>query len=225
MGLDTSWTDSNAVTAVTKPVTDVAKSGIEAYAKKKISDNELVAKLDSNRLDAYKTTSKNNLDAFLGVLNTGAALVNAVTSVINTAINAYAQIQESREQTRRVEIQAEAQIFESREQTKRIRITQEQETVRHLATLKADLEVKRMELDKFKLELAEQRATREFKQEQWRSQIAMLEKIINPVIDAAKDVRKRCFDAQFTNEHDYAELKRLDETLFAYAMQLKELYS
>lgn len=224
MGLDTSWTDSNAVTAVTKPVTDVAKSGIEAYTKKKISDNELIAKLDSNRLDAYKTTNKNNLDAFLGVLNTGVGIINAVTSVINTAINAYAQIQESREQTRRVEIQAEAQIFESREQTKRTRITQEQETVRHLATLKADLEVKRMELDKFKLELAEQRASREFKQEQWRSQIAMLEKIINPVIDAAKDVRKRCFYAQFTNEHDYAELKRLDETLFSYAMQLKELY-
>ena len=207
MGLDTSWTDSHPLPT----------------PKKKNLPQTGTTNKPSN--PPQQTGITDTVAAITSVLNTGVSLVNTLTSVVNTGINAYRDIQLSKQETRRLEILVNAYVEAQHGETERFRFGQEQETVRYLATIKADLEVKRLELEKFKLELAEQRANREFKQEQWRRRIATLEKIINPMIDAAEDVRKRCFNSNFANENDYAELKRLDETLFSYAMQqLKELY-
>lgn len=206
MGLDTSWTDSHPLPT----------------PKKKNLPQTGTTNKPSN--PPQQTGITDTVAAITSVLNTGVSLVNALTSVVNTGINAYRDIQLSKQETRRLEILVNAYVEAQHGETERFRFGQEQETVRYLATIKADLDAKRMELEKFKLELAEQRASREFKQEQWRERIKDVKAFMSLLLERAKALSKRCFDAQFTNEHDYAELKRLDETLFSYAMQLKELY-
>lgn len=207
MGLDTSWTDSHPLPT----------------PKKKNLPQTGTTNKPSN--PPQQTGITDTVAAITSVLNTGVSLVNALTSVVNTGINAYRDIQLSKQETRRLEILVNAYVEAQHGETERFRFGQEQETVRYLAIIKADLDAKRLELEKFKLELAEQRASREFKQEQWRERIKDVRAFMSLLLESAKALSKRCFDAQFTNEHDYAELKRLDETLFAYAMQLKELYS
>lgn len=206
MGLDTSWTDSHPLpTPKKKNLPQTGTTNKPSHPPQQTGITDTVAAITS-------------------VLNTGVSLVNALTSVVNTGINAYRDIQLSKQETRRLEILVNAYVEAQHGETERFRFGQEQETVRYLATIKADLDAKRLELEKFKLELAEQRANREFKQEQWRERIKDVRAFMSLLLESAKALSKRCFDAQFTNENDYAELKRLDETLFSYAMQLKELY-
>ncbi len=207
-----------------EPAAEVVTNVADNYTRKKISDNERAVQLDNNRLAAHQTSSNNYLAAFMGFMNTGAALINGVLSVVNTAIQAYAQIQTSREQTRQVEIRAEAYISGKREETRQVQIQQEQETVRYLANLKTDLNVKRFEFERFKLELADRQKDREFSQEQWRRRVTQLEKIVDPVIDYAQELRRRCLNSDVADEKFLTELKRLDDKLFEYAAQIHELY-
>ena len=216
--------DNLKPSAAIKPVADVATNFADNCRQVKISNNEREIQFDNNRLAAHQTTSNNNLAAFLGALNTGASIINGLFSVVNTAIQAYAQIQESHEQTRRVEIQADAYIAGKQEETRQVQIQAENETTRYLANLKADLEAKRLELDKFKLELAEQRAAREFSQEKWRQKVRAFENVLNPVLKYAADLRNRCMNSNFVDEKSWAELKRIDENIQAYVMQMNEIY-
>lgn len=224
MGLDTSWTDNVPIKDIVKTGGDVAKTFSDNATRRHVSDNELAGKYDDNRRAEYQTTSNNNLAAFMGVLNTSLAIVNGLVSVVNTAINAYKDIQLSHDQVRIAQIQAAAYVESKREETRQVQIQQEQETVRYLASLKADLEQKRMEIEKFQMELADRREEREFSREKWRRQVARFEKITEPIIDYANTLRGKYVNSHFEDKNIREELQRNDEKLFAYAMQIKEIY-
>ena len=208
-----------------EPVTDAATSIADSVAKVKISNNELKMRQSDNELAAYQTASNNRGTKFMGVLNNVTNIVTGLISLANAGIQAYAQIQESHEQTRRVEIQSDAYISGKREETRQVRIQQEQETVRYLASLKADLEAKRLELQKFELEISDRQKARELNQEQWRRRVDFLEnEFMRPTLEYVKDLRKRYLDSDLVNEQCRAELQREDEKIFAYVMQINELY-
>lgn len=171
MGLDTSWTDNVPIKDIVKTGGDIAKTVSDNATRRHVSDNERAGKYDDNRRAEYQTTSNNNLAAFMGVLNTSLAIVNGLVSVVNTGINAYKDIQLSHEQVRIAQIQAAAYVESKREETHQVQIQQEQETVRYLVSLKTDLEQKRMELQKFQIELADRQEERAFSQEKWQESL------------------------------------------------------
>lgn len=209
---------------IVKTGADVAKTVSDNATRRHVSDNELAGKYDDNRRAEYQTTSNNNLAAFMGVLNTSLAMVNGLVSIVNTGINAYRDIQLSHDKVRIAQIQAAAYVESKREETHQVQIQQEKETVRYLASLKTDLEKKRMELQKFQIELADRREERAFSQEKWRRQVAYFEKITEPIIDYANNLRGQYVQSHFEDKTIREDLRRVDETLFAYAMQIKEIY-
>lgn len=225
MGLDTSWTDAHPVTALAKPVEKVVTKGMDTYQNVKISNNNREIQFDNNRLAAYQTKSNNALTAFTTLLNTGLSVVTGLISVVNTAMQTYAQVKESNEQTRRVQIQAGVYIQGKREETRQIQIQQEWESFRYLATLKKDLEVKQMDLQKFEKELDERRDAREFSQEQWRRKVTFFENLLNPMLEQAKKIREAFCQSNFDDEKLWDKLNQLDKKIHAYSLQINEIYN
>ncbi|MBQ3337399.1 MAG: hypothetical protein IJG80_08360 [Selenomonadaceae bacterium] len=184
-----------------------------------------VAKNISNNVTKVKVTKLNNrLVKFTSAVAAMQSVVTCVTSAIEAGIDAYARIQLSHDQVRITQAQADAYIQDKREQTEQIRIAQKEETLRCLAALNADLESKKLEFKKFETELAESRASREFKQEQWRRKVDALEKYFNPLFDYAKKIRDDYYASNLTNEKARAELERVDESIRIYVLSLNELY-
>lgn len=212
MGLDTSLTD-NQFTEVIKTGGNVVQNISDNITKSKISNNLLAGKIDDNKLAA-----------FTGVLNTTLGVVNGLISVVNTGINAYKEIQISRDQVRIAHAFTAAYVKCEREKTYQVEIQQKQETVRYLAKLKADLESKRMDLQKFETELADRQKDRAIEQEKWRRKIDHFESITKPLIEYANILRTEYLKSNFENEKVRTDLQNLDEKLLAYTMQINEIY-
>lgn len=225
MGLDTSWTDSHPVTALTKSGEKALTNIADNYRQVKISDNELTSHLSDNRLSALQTKENNSLSKFKVILNAGASVIDGLFSVINTAMQTYAQVTEIHEQTKRVQIQADAYVRGKKEETRQTQIHEEHETIRYLASLKKDLEVERMNLQRFEAELSDRVAEREFNQEKWRQKIKIFEKMINPLIEHTEELRKIYRQSDFSNENLRADLQNLDEKIYAYSLQINSIYA
>lgn len=224
MGLDTSYTDLHPVKALAEPVAKVATKSLDTYRQVKVSNNQRDVSFDNNRLAAYQTASNNNRVAFTSLLNSGVSVINALTSVVDSGIKAYEQIQANREQTRRIQIQADAYIRGKQEDTRQVQIQQEQETVRYLAGLKKDLAVKQLELQKFEKEIDDRRDAREFSREQWRRKVTFFENLVNPVLERAKKIREAFYQSHFDDEKLWDKLNQLDEKIYAYSLQINEIY-
>ncbi len=207
-----------------EPATDIVTGVADNVARVKISNNELKMRQSDNALAAYQTASNNQVTKFMGILNNVTNIATALISLANAGIQAYAQIEESHEQTRRVQIQADAYISGKREETRQVQIQQEQETVRYLTSLKKDLDMKRLELQKFEQELAERRETRNITQEQWQRKIDYLEEITRPMFEYAKELRKRYLESDFADDKCRDELNHVDEIISAYFVNMNELY-
>ena len=213
MALDTSWTDNHSIDKLAKPVEKVVTKSMDTYQQVKISNNQREMQFDNNKLAAFTTT-----------LSTGLSVINGLISVVNTAMQTYAQVKESNEQTRRIKIQADACTQGKREETRQVQIQQEQETFRYLANLKKDLEIKQMELQKFEKELGDRRAAREVSQEQWQRKVNFFESLVNPVIEHAKKIQEAYCKSNFENEKLRNDLRELNEKIYAYSLQINEIY-
>ncbi len=209
------------IAPLAEPVSGVVESVANNVAAVKISNNELAGKLNDNRLAAYQTYSTNQLAKFTSAITAMQNIVTCVSSAITAGIDAYARIQVSHDQVRVTQIQSDAYVQGKREETEQVRIAQKEETLRCLAQLNAELETKKLEFAKFE---EESRASREFKQEQWRSKVRMLENYFNPLFDYAKKIRDDYYASNFENEKCRAELERVEENISAYILKIDELY-
>lgn len=214
MGLDTSYTDLHPVKILADPVKEVAKNFADNVRQIKVSNNQRDVSFDSNRLEAFKTTSNNNLDAFKNVMNTKLNIVKELLSGVNTLIKAYAQIQNSREQTKQVQIKADAFVSAKREETRQVQIQEEskvvqekEKNVRYLAELKRDLEIKQMELQKFELRL-------DCEQEKWRESFNTVSQDLDSIVKLPTNFGKNFAPQVMEMKHCGNFLIRLTKRLF-----------
>ena len=96
----------------------------------------------------------------LGQLASAASPATAIVSIIDTALGAISDISKcitvvsvEKQRTKQMQAQASAQIEESRQQTNRIIVQQREETKRYITQCKKELDEKRIEFEKMRVEL------------------------------------------------------------------------
>lgn len=212
------------IESIAEPVADVAKNAMDNNARVKISNNELAGKISDNNLAVYQTYNNNQVTKFMGVLNNVTNIATALINLASTGMQAYAQIEESHEQTRRVQIQSDAYVSGKREETLQVQIQQEQETVRYLASLKKDLDAKRMELQKFESEIAERQKARAITQEQWLNIFKTSQKTLDHLHKISENLFEAFRSSGYENESIWKKFREIESEIVKCTGDLLKLH-
>lgn len=151
------------------------------------------------------------------------AIFDGLLSTANHLIDAYAEIQRSHDQVKIAQAQAAAYIRGREEETRQVAITQENETIRFLEKCRTDLEIQRLEYEKFALEISERREARLIQQERWQKQMDFLQKYADNLLRRIEEVQTLYAVGGFQNETLRNELRYADEKMLACLEQIRAL--
>lgn len=161
-----------------------------------------------------------------------AGALNPVVSLLNSAIGAFTDISKciavvscEKQRTKQVRAQADAQIEESRQQTKRVQIQQTEETRRFAAQCEKEIEINRIELEKLQEELQDKDAERRISHQTYIASLDTLEKAITSVASRSDTLLQRLSleaDAE-TLQMILQSWDRSDTTLVELSKQIVEL--
>lgn len=151
------------------------------------------------------------------------AICNELISTANHLIDAYTEIQRSHDQVKIVEAQARAFISGKREETRQLAIEQENETIRFLEKCRTDLEIQRLECEKFALEISDRREARLIKHERWQSQIESTKEYANILLQRIEAVQTLYAESGFQNNKLRDELRHADEKMLTCLEKIRSL--
>ena len=207
----------------------MAKLDISALEKKEpvveILPPEKVEVLPA--VPAGKNLVSRSDNGFVSVLSSAIsmpiAIFDGLLSTANHLIDAYAEIQRSHDQVKIVQAQAAAYIRGREEETRQVAITQENETIRFLEKCRTDLEIQRLEYEKFALEVSERREARLIQQERWQNQMDFLKKYADNLLRRIEEVQTLYAAGGFRDEKLGNELRYVDERMLTCLEQIRAL--
>lgn len=173
--------------------------------------------------------------AFGGVRATGrtavaaipiAAVVEVVTTALNIfdhAIQAYDHIMVEKEHTKQVQAMALAQENIARETTKQVEIQAKERTASLAIQAKSEYESKRMELQRFSMEIENEQHVREMSQERWREVYRIINEEVNSLLSMRNEVWQGLKEQDFKNDKLREDVREFTLNIDKYVNQIIEL--
>jgi len=134
--------------------------------------------------------------------------VAAVVEVVNTALNifdhaiqVYGQITVEKERTKQIQAMAGVQETLAREQTKQVEIQARERTAAIAIQAKLECENKRMELQKYSIELENEKHKREISQEKWRDGYRIIYESVNSLNGMRNDIWQQMKKSNFGDDN------------------------
>ena len=149
-----------------------------------------------------------------------AALVEVATTALNIfdhAIQVYGQITVEKERTKQIQAMADVQETLAREQTKQVEIQAHERTAAIVIQAKLECENKRIELQKYSIELEKEQHKREMSQEKWRDGYRIIYESVSSLNGMRDDIWQQMKNNNFDDDNlrkQFSDLSRdIDECL------------
>ena len=151
------------------------------------------------------------------------AIVELVTKGLNIfdhAIQVYEQITVEKERTKQIQAMAYEQEILAREQTKQVEIQAREQTAAIAIKAKSECENKRMELQKYLIELENDQHKREMSQESWRDSYRLIYDMVSSLTSMRDDIWQQRKKSNFVDDNLRQECIDLTHKIDEYVKEL-----